>query len=89
MLIHDTTYTPEDQEARRLRGHSSILDAARAAARCHASMLVMFHYDQDYSDEQIDALRNRCRELLDSEPDGRQVALIAAHEGLTLSIAPA
>jgi phosphoribosyl 1,2-cyclic phosphodiesterase len=84
LLIHDTTYTPEDQEARRLRGQSSILDAARAAARCKARTLVMFHYDQDYSDQQVATLEARCREYLDQEPGGREVKLVAAREGLVL-----
>jgi phosphoribosyl 1,2-cyclic phosphodiesterase len=84
LLIHDTTYTPEDQEARRLRGHSSILGAARAAALAGAATLVMFHYDQDYTDGQVDELERRCRELLDQQPGGSAVALVAAREGLTL-----
>ena len=84
LLIHDTTYTPEDQEARRLRGQSSIVDAARAAARCGARTLVMFHYDQDYTDQQVDALEGSCRSYLDQETGGRAVKLVAAREGLVL-----
>jgi phosphoribosyl 1,2-cyclic phosphodiesterase len=85
-LIHDTTYTPEDQVARRARGQSSIADAARVAARCGVRQLVMFHYDQDYTDPQVDALERRCRELLDGEPGGREVQLLAAREGLALDV---
>jgi phosphoribosyl 1,2-cyclic phosphodiesterase len=84
-LIHDTTYTPEDQAARLARGQSSIADAARVAARARVGTLVMFHYDQDYTDLQVDALERRCRALLDDEPGGKEVGLIAAREGLTLS----
>jgi phosphoribosyl 1,2-cyclic phosphodiesterase len=84
-LIHDTTYTPEHQEARRSRGQSSIADAARVAAHCQVRTLVMFHYDQDYTDPQIDGLARRCRELLDAEPGGKNVDLIAAREGLVLN----
>ncbi len=84
-LVHDCSYTPEDQVARRSRGYSSIADAARVAARCRVKTLVMFHYDQDYTDPQVDALERRCRGLLDAEPGGRDVALVAAHEGLTIS----
>jgi len=85
ILIHDCTYTPEDQEARRARGHSSIADAARVAALCQVRSLVMFHYDQDYTDDQVDVLQARCREFLDREPGGKTIDLVAAAEGLTIS----
>jgi phosphoribosyl 1,2-cyclic phosphodiesterase len=84
-LIHDCTYTVEDQEARRARGQSSIADAARIAARCGVKTLVMFHYDQDYTDAQIEVLTQSCRALLDAEPGGSRVRLVAACEGLTLA----
>jgi len=85
-LIHDCTYTPEDQQQRRRRGQSSIADAARVAALCQVQILVMFHYDQDYTDDQVDTLKDRCRAFLDGEPGGEAVELIAAHEGLVLDL---
>jgi phosphoribosyl 1,2-cyclic phosphodiesterase len=86
LLIHDCTYTPEDRARRMARGLSSIAEAADVAARSAVKHLVMFHYDQDYGDEQVDQLRDRCRALLDTTPAGRGVALTAAAEGLTLRI---
>lgn len=86
VLIHDCTYSPEDFEARCDRGYSSIAHAARAAALAGVGKLAMFHYDQDYSDDQVDTLAARCRELLDGEPGGDGVELVAAREGLTLMI---
>jgi phosphoribosyl 1,2-cyclic phosphodiesterase len=85
-LIHDCNYTPEDQVARVSRGHSSIADAAHVAALCRVKTLVMFHYDQDYTDTDVDELKRRCRGYLDQEPGGREVKLVAAAEGLTLTI---
>ncbi len=85
-LIHDTTYTPEEQQTRVGRGYSSIADAARVAAQCEAQTLVMIHYDQDYTDELVDRLESRCREFLDQEPGGTAVKLVASREGLTLRI---
>jgi phosphoribosyl 1,2-cyclic phosphodiesterase len=85
-LIHDCTYTPEDQGSRRSRGSSSIAEAARAAAAAGARTLAMFHYDQDYTDDHVDELARRCRELLDREEGGEGVELVAAREGLTLEI---
>lgn len=85
-LIHDCTYTAEDQQVRRSRGQSSIEDAARVAALCNVKQLVMFHYDQDYTDSQVECLHQQCRELLDQLPGGTDVALVAAAEGLTLTL---
>ena len=84
VLIHDCTYTGPDQRARRSRGQSSIEEAAHVAAMCQVKSLVMFHYDQDYTDQQVDGLRDRCREYLDREPGGKAIELVAAAEGLTL-----
>ena len=45
----------------------------------------MTHYDQDYSDDVVDVLASRCRRFLD-ERGGREIALTAAREGLTLKV---
>jgi hypothetical protein len=45
----------------------------------------MFHYDQDYSDDVVDALGERARRLLD-ELGGSKIELVAAREGLTLTV---
>jgi phosphoribosyl 1,2-cyclic phosphodiesterase len=85
VLIHDCTYSPEDRAQRLQRGFSSIAEAASAAAAAHVKKLIMFHYDQDYSDDVVDALAERARRLLD-ERGGRTIELVAAREGLTLSV---
>ena len=85
VLIHDSTYSPEDWKARRNRGFSSIADAAQAATRAAVGRLVMIHYDQDYSDTKVDQLAVQCRQLLD-ERGGQQIELIAAAEGMTLTV---
>jgi ribonuclease BN (tRNA processing enzyme) len=84
-LIHDCTYSPEDWQRRHARGYSSIAVAARVAARCAVRRLVMFHYDQDYTDEQVDQMLERCRALLD-ERGGKKIKLTAAAEGATLPV---
>ncbi len=85
VLIHDCTYSPEDRAERMQRGFSSIAEAARAAVDAQAKRLIMFHYDQDYSDDTVDALGERTRRLLD-ELGGRGIELTAAREGLTLTV---
>ncbi len=85
VLIHDCTYSPEDRAERLQRGFSSIAEAARAAVDAQVKQLVMFHYDQDYSDDTVDALGERTRRLLD-EQGGQSIELTAAREGLTLTV---
>lgn len=85
LLIHDCTYSPEDHEERRNRGFSSIYNAAEAACTAKVKHLVMFHYDQDYSDEKVDVLRDRLREKLD-ELGGSSIILTPAEEGLSIQV---
>jgi phosphoribosyl 1,2-cyclic phosphodiesterase len=85
LLIHDSTYTPEDRRRYPERGFSSIEDAVLCAARAGVKKLVLFHYDQDYSDADVDALAARGRRLLDAQ-GAQQIALVPAAEGMTLEI---
>ncbi len=82
VLLHDTTYNPEDQATRRNRGFSSYEDACAAAIAAKAKRLVTFHYDQDYSDDAVDAIVARCTALL--APHG--IAVTPAREGDELEI---
>jgi ribonuclease BN (tRNA processing enzyme) len=85
LLIHDCTYTPEDHASRRSRGMSSLTDAARVAAAAEVKHLVLFHYDQDYSDDAVDDLVRRTRAELD-EQGGQTIELTGAREGLELPV---
>ncbi len=85
VLLHDTTYIPADQATRRNRGFSSYEQAADAAIAAGAGRLVTFHYDQDYTDTDVDALRDACRAYLDDH-GGQHIDLIAAAEGMQLEV---
>jgi phosphoribosyl 1,2-cyclic phosphodiesterase len=85
VLLHDTTYFPEHQLTRRNRGFSSYEDAADAAVAARVKRLVMFHYDQDYSDEDVDELCSSCRAALDAR-GGRAIGVVPAREGEELEI---
>lgn len=85
VLVHDCTYTPEDRAQRLSRGFSSFVEAADAAARAKVKHLVMFHYDQDYTDDFVDELQVRCRKELDAR-GAKRCKLTAAREGLTIEI---
>lgn len=85
VLLHDTTYTPEDQERRRNRGFSTYEDAASVAVEAGVKKLVMFHYDQDYSDDDLDVLCKAARTALDKR-GGKKIQLVPAREGEELEI---
>jgi len=85
VLLHDTTYRPEDQATRRNRGSSSYEDAAAAAVAASVKRLVMFHYDQDYSDDDVDELVASCRTALDAR-GGAAIGLEPAREGDEIEI---
>jgi len=85
VLVHDCTYTPEERAQRVGRGFSSIAEAANAAVRASVKQLVMFHYDQDYGDDVVDGLLDRCRRMLD-ETGGKSIKLTAAAEGQTIKL---
>jgi phosphoribosyl 1,2-cyclic phosphodiesterase len=82
VLLHDSTYKPEDQATRRNRGFSSYEEACAAAIAAKAKRLVTFHYDQDYSDDDVDTIVDACRRTLD--PHG--IAVTPAREGDELVI---
>jgi phosphoribosyl 1,2-cyclic phosphodiesterase len=85
VLIHDCTYSPEDRAERISRGFSCIQTATQVAIEAKVKTLVMFHYDQDYTDEMVDALAERARRMLD-ENGGKNIKLVAAREGLQLTV---
>ena len=82
VLLHDTTYTPADQQKRRNRGFSSYEDACAAAIAAKVGRLVTFHYDQDYTDDDVDTLVGECKRLLD--PHG--IGVVPAREGEEIEI---
>ncbi len=82
VLLHDSTYRPEHQATRRNRGFSSYEEACAAAIAAHAKRLVTFHYDQDYSDDDVDQIVAACEATL--APHG--IAVVPAREGDELEV---
>ncbi|MDB4981154.1 MAG: beta-lactamase domain protein [Myxococcales bacterium] len=85
ILVHDSTYTPDDRRRYLDRGFSSVDDAVTVAVAAKVKRLVLFHYDQDYTDADVDALVARARRLLD-EAGGQAIEVSGAVEGETLSV---
>jgi phosphoribosyl 1,2-cyclic phosphodiesterase len=84
LLIHDSTYTPEDRARYPDRGLASVSEAVQAAVRARVAKLALFHYDQDYTDTDVDALVERARQELAQA--GASTQLCAAIEGETISV---
>jgi phosphoribosyl 1,2-cyclic phosphodiesterase len=82
VLLHDTTYRPADQATRRDRGFSSYEEACDAAIAAKVKRLVTFHYDQDYTDDDVDQIVAACEARL--APHG--IAVTPAREGDELEL---
>jgi len=84
LLIHDSTYTPEDRARYPHRGLASVDEAVAAALAAGARRLALFHYDQDYTDADVDRLIERARHQLAKAQSSLE--LHAAAEGTTISV---
>ncbi len=84
LLIHDSTFTPEDRQARLGRGLSSLVDAVDVAIRAQVKRLALFHYDQDYSDHDVDQLVERGRRMMTER--GAAIEVVGSAEGLSIRI---
>ena len=60
-------------------------DAVSAAVAAQVKRLILFHFDQDYSDAEVDALVARGRRLLD-ERGAKGIEISGAAEGTTLKL---
>ena len=86
LLIHDSTYTPEDRLRYPDRGLASVTDAVAAAVRAGVRKLALFHYDQDYTDTDVDALIERGRHEIAAAGAANSLEICGAAEGSTLTV---
>jgi ribonuclease BN (tRNA processing enzyme) len=63
VLIHDCQYTEEEYPDRAGFGHSSTRHVADFARLAGAKRLLLFHHDPNHSDDELEALCARVREL--------------------------
>ncbi|MBI2619911.1 MAG: MBL fold metallo-hydrolase [Ignavibacteriales bacterium] len=66
VLIHDTTYTPEEYIDRVGWGHSHYLFTVRIAAEANVKKLYLFHHDQNHSDDKVDDILRKCKKEVKS-----------------------
>jgi Metal-dependent hydrolases of the beta-lactamase superfamily I len=84
VLIHDTTYTPEEYIDHIGWGHSDYLFSLRLAAEANVRRLYIFHHDQNHSDEKVDDILKKCKKEIRSR--GYKFECEAAVENTTISI---
>jgi phosphoribosyl 1,2-cyclic phosphodiesterase len=84
MLIHDTTYTPEEYIDRVGWGHSDYLFSLRLAAEANVRRLYIFHHDQNHSDDKVDDILKKCKKEIRGR--GYKFECEAAVENTTILI---
>jgi phosphoribosyl 1,2-cyclic phosphodiesterase len=85
LLIHDAQHTPDEFEAKRHYGHSTIEYAVHVARESGARRLALFHHDPAHGDDELDRLLTGARDLAERR-SGPEV--LSAHEGLEVALAP-
>ncbi len=82
ILIHDTTYTPEEYVSHVGWGHSHYLFTLKVASEAAVRRLVLFHHEQSRSDDKVDEILQTCRKEIKKR--NYKFDCIAAAEGMEL-----
>jgi phosphoribosyl 1,2-cyclic phosphodiesterase len=82
VLIHDTTYTPEEYVNHVGWGHSHYLFALKVADEARVKRLVLFHHDQTHDDRKIEEIHKKC--LKEIKTRNYEFECVAAAEGMEL-----
>ncbi len=86
LVIHDAQFEPHEFAVKSDWGHCTVGYAVRVAAAAGARRLALFHHDPAHGDDTVDRLLAEARELAAGTSI---VEVIAAYEGLTVSLSPA
>jgi phosphoribosyl 1,2-cyclic phosphodiesterase len=82
ILIHDSTYTPEEYVNHVGWGHSHYLFSLKVAAEAGVRKLVLFHHEPTRTDAQIDEILRTCRKEIRTR--NYKFECVAAAEGMEL-----
>ncbi len=82
VLIHDTTYTPEEYVSHVGWGHSHYLFSLKVADEAGVKKLVLFHHDQLHTDEKIDEILQKCHKEIRTR--NYRFECVAAAEGMVI-----
>jgi phosphoribosyl 1,2-cyclic phosphodiesterase len=80
VLIHDSTYTPEEYVNHVGWGHSHYLFSLKVADEARVKKLVLFHHDQAHTDEKVDEIVARCNKEIATR--NYEFECVAAAEGM-------
>ncbi|MEB3238128.1 MAG: GAF domain-containing protein [Candidatus Sericytochromatia bacterium] len=84
LLIHDAQYLAEEYGGRAGWGHSTVEYVVDVAVAAGVGKLALFHHDPMRSDDGVDALLGRARDL--ARQSGSTCEIVAAAEGATLVV---
>ncbi len=84
VLIHDSTYTPEEYVNRVGWGHSHYLFTLKVAAEGNIRRLILFHHDPSHNDAKVDDILQKCRNEIAVRK--YKFDCIAAAEGMQIEI---
>jgi phosphoribosyl 1,2-cyclic phosphodiesterase len=82
VLIHDTTYTPEEYVNHVGWGHSHYLFSLKVADEAKVKKLVLFHHEQTHNDDKVDEILSKCHREIKIR--NYQFECVAAAEGMEL-----
>jgi len=85
LLIHDAQYAPEEYPAKKNWGHSPFDYAVELAAMADVYRLVLTHHDPTHTDDFLDEMQHRARNLARRRNFMMQVML--ACEGMEIGVA--
>jgi len=78
VLVYDAQYLPEEYAGRVGWGHSTYEAGAALARAAGVRKLVLFHHDPTRTDEDVEAIETRARDVFDD--------VVAAREGMTIEL---
>ncbi len=84
IIIHDAQYLFSDLPAKSGWGHSIAEEAVKLALACRAKRLALYSHDPSRSDDDLDKLEARCKEIVSIADDTLQV--FAAAEGMHINL---
>lgn len=84
LLIHDTTYTPEEYVEKVGWGHSHYLFTLRVAHEGGVKRLLLFHHDHTHTDNMIDEIYEHCKNEVKKKK--YKFDLLVASEGMEIKI---
>ena len=83
-LIHDSMYTLKDYNSKVGWGHSNNVSVAYFAMLAEVKNLVLFHYEPDYTDNQVDRLLSATKNIFIKEKS--RIKCLASRELLKIEI---